>query len=425
MQNNRTSKLVFTVFVTMVMAIPCHGMISIDRGEIRGDILGMGGGYIHPFLTFSDNYTDNVYYDPDHRKSDYYTIFSPGILLIAPGAKAEDPGANILSISTPGGLMFSKDMDALERKIHARFLYNADIEDYRKYNDNDVTTINIEGGVQYNMKGGLSFDAVYQHNASYEDRSVYNSEGLNKYIVDLASVVLFYRPSEKMDFRMDFRLFDIGYDSAIDRSNDRRDKVISGYTFYKWTPKTSFYVRYDHFIIDYDSGELKNSIEYNYSAGVRWFISEKTNGRISVGYGIKDFKEESVNDSRDITSQIFLSNQLTGKSYVNFVGFRRTNETDAPGIQYLFTNKIMLGYFYRMNERIAVTIKLSYMDDQYQGGGSERRKDKSWDISPTAGYIYNQWLEFRMSYRFDLRNSNEKDHDYTHNGISMEIRAVL
>lgn len=422
----RRNLIPFLFAITLIM-IPSQGkgMISGDEGEVSGDIFGRGGGYVHPFLMVSDNYTDNVYYDPDHGQSDYYTIFSPGILFMIPGSKVEDSGANILSIATPGGLMFSKDMEALETRFHARLLYSADIEDYHSFDNNDVTTANLEGGFQYNLKGGLSLDVLHQRNTSYKARSEADQEGLSQYAVQLTSVILFYALSEKTDFRMDYRLFDIEYDDDSDRDNDRKDSVISGYASYRFTPKTSFYAGCDYIDINYDQSGVKNSAEFNYSSGVRWLISDKTNGRIALGYGIKDFQEESADDSRTLIVQAFLNNRLTAKSYLNFAGLRRTNETDTEDGQYIYTNRIMGSYFFRMSEQIVVMLKLSYTDDQYKGGFLGAREDKTYGISPHVGYIFKKWLEFGLSYGFDLRESNQEGFGYTQNGVSMEIRAVL
>ena len=359
--------MVGILFIWVVVA-RCQGAAMTDMGEIGGDIFGRGGGYVHPFVSVSHNYTDNVYFDPDHEKADFYTLFSPGILIMVPGAKTYDPAAAVLSISTPGGLLFSRDLDAVDRRFHGRLLINADVEDYREYNDNDVTTSNMEGGVQINLKGGLSLDMIYQCQAAYEDRSMDNVDGLSEYTVDMADGTLYYSPSEKMDFRLDCRLFAIEYDGLTNRWNDRRDVVVSGYTYYRLTPKTSFYIGYDHTDITYDRSVDKNSMEDDVMVGVRWYVSDKTRGSAAIGYGVKDFKDPTVSNSRDITTRITLSNRITGKSYISMNGYRRTSETDVDVGQYSLTNSVMVGFFYKMHERISMTLHLSYTDDRYTFG---------------------------------------------------------
>ena len=417
--------MVVILFIWAVTGARCQGVTVNDMGEIGGEIFGRGGGYVHPFVSVSSNYTDNVYYDPDHAKADFYTLFSPGILVMVPGTKAYDPSAAVLSISTPGGLLFSKDLDGVERRFHGRLLMNADVEDYREYNDNDVTTSNVEGGVQINLKGGLSLDMIYQHQAAYEDRSMDNTDGLSEYHVDMANGIIYYRLSEKMDFRLECRLFAIEYDRFLNQWNDRRDVVASGYAYYRLTPKTSFYIGYDHTDIRYDRSADKDSLEDDVMVGVRWYVSDKTRGSAAIGYGVKDFKDPAVSNSTDVTTRFTLSNRLTGKSYINLTGYRRTSEADVDGGQYSLTNSVMAGYFYKIHERISMTLHLSYTDDRYVFETGGRKKDRSYGVTSAIGYSYNQWLVITLAYALNDRDSSREDADYLQHGVSAEIRAVL
>lgn len=427
LQVEEGSSRVSFILVLILILFPSqgYGMVSGGDGGIGGDIFGRGGGYLHPFLRVSGNYTDNVYYDPEGQKSDFYTIISPGVLLMVPGSKIDDSGANILSIATPGGLLVSKDVEALETRFQGRLLYNADIEDYDRFDDNDVNTANMEGGFQYNLKGGLSLDLLHQWNTSYKARSEAVRQGMSKYAVQLTSGVLSYRFSEKTDFRLDYRLFDIEYDAAFDRIGDRQDHVLGGYAFYTFTPKSSIYAACEYIDIDYYRSGLKNSVEYNYSGGFRWRMSEKTYGRIALGYGIKEFDEQFVDDSRTLIVQASLTNQLTDKSNLHLTGLRRTHEADTEDGRYIYTNRLMVSYLFRMNEAVTMSLKFSYTEDQYKEERSGSPRDKTYGIYPKVGYAFRKWLTFGWLYGFEKKRSDREGMGYAQNGVSMEVQAIL
>ena len=413
------------IFCSMLLPVKAVGSVSQEDGEIGGEIFGGGGGYFHPFIKVSENYSDNIHYDPSHGKSDFFTILSPGLLLMAPGSKIDDPGANILSIATPGGVLISKDEDAQESRFQGRLLYNADIEDYYRYDENDVNTANLEGGFQCNLKGGLSIDLIHQRSTSYKARSESVREEISRYVVHLTSGVLHYRFSEKTDFRVAYRLFDVEYDAVLDRISDRQDRVMSGGFFYTLTQKSSLYAIYEYFDNNYNGINFKNSVEYHYSGGFRWRMSEKTYGRIALGYGIKAFEEQMVDDSRSLIVQASLSNQLTDKTSLQLMVLRRSNEADTEDGRYLYTNRILASYLFRMNEAVTVGLKLSYTEDQYKEASAGAPKEKSVGIYPKVGYAFRKWLTFGCLYGFEKRESDREGMGYVQNGYSMEIQAIF
>lgn len=79
----------------------------MDRERISGDVFGRKGGYVHPFLSIAEYYTDNVFNANVDKKSDFITVISPGIWLTIPHIYEK-----LLDIDTssmaPGGISLSR-----------------------------------------------------------------------------------------------------------------------------------------------------------------------------------------------------------------------------------------------------------------------------------------------------------------------------
>lgn len=58
--------------------------IGTTKGSTSGEIFGTRGGYVHPFLSVTEYFTDNVFYSKNNKESDFATILSPGIWLSVP-----------------------------------------------------------------------------------------------------------------------------------------------------------------------------------------------------------------------------------------------------------------------------------------------------------------------------------------------------
>jgi len=59
----------------------------IGRERLSWDVFGRKGGYLHPFLSIIEYYTDNVFNTNGRKESDFVTSLSPGIWLAVPPYK--------------------------------------------------------------------------------------------------------------------------------------------------------------------------------------------------------------------------------------------------------------------------------------------------------------------------------------------------
>jgi hypothetical protein len=145
-----------------------NSILNEGAGEISSDIFGKKGGYLHPFLSLAELYSDNIFNENSNTVSDYATILSPGIWLSIPGTRKQVLEIDSSS-ATPGGLDY--DIYNLEksRRFQSYMLFAADFSMYSDQQEADTEDYQLEGSFQYNFGGGLSIQFIDQFIASHDD----------------------------------------------------------------------------------------------------------------------------------------------------------------------------------------------------------------------------------------------------------------
>jgi hypothetical protein len=324
---------------------------SIGRGRITADIFGKRGGYLHPFLSITEYYSDNVFNSNDRKKSDFVTIISPGIWMTFPHIYEK-----LLSIDTstmaPGGISLSRFNPEYFKRYQTYLFYNADIERYSKYTSGNTIDHKLGGILQYKLRGGLSMELVDQFLASHDIWGTGISTELDKFKSNLSNVILTYDFSKKFKFRIDYSNFLVHYDASRNKFRDRDDNAISGYIFYKFKPKTSVFVEYQFIDIKYNEGILFNSQEHHYFGGLQWDITAKSRGSIKAGYGIKDFSSSTSGNSKDFILEAQIDHNFTPKTSLMLKASRRTNETNISTTDFILSNSVEAKYMQRLTGKI-------------------------------------------------------------------------
>jgi hypothetical protein len=123
------------------------------------DLFGMRGGYVHPYITFAGEYTDNLYNFKENKTSNFLTRISPGIWFSLPRTK-QIPITIAPHNTSPGGLQLQiKDYEGTDR-YQAYALGGLDFNAYSEDSDLNDTDARLEGLYRYNMRGGLSLQVL-------------------------------------------------------------------------------------------------------------------------------------------------------------------------------------------------------------------------------------------------------------------------
>jgi polysaccharide biosynthesis protein VpsM len=399
---------------------------SDDR--VSGSIFGKRGGYVHPFLSITEYYIDNVFWSRDNKEDDFITVFSPGIWLALPHVYEK-----LLRIETsdvdPGGFSLSRYKPDEFHPYQAYLFYNADIEKFAKHSSEDAVNHKFEGFFQYNLRGGLSLEVMDQYIDSHDDRGTGIYTELSEYKTNLANLLMIYRTASRFDFRIDTSYFLVNYDKSIDDYRDRHDLSLAAYIFYKATPKTRFFFEYEYLDITYDENILSDSQEHHFFGGLQWDISAKSKGSVKAGYGKKDFAS-AEEKADDFIFEVQIDHHFTPKTSLMLRASRSTNETDVSTTDYVISDTVELEYLQRITAKISADIKLSYTRDSYKDDFTyDERTDKLDDDyyygAFALQYKFREWLQADAGYIFMKRNSSFSEFDYTTNVIFFRLTGSL
>jgi hypothetical protein len=389
------------------------------------EVYGTEGGYIHPFVTFRSYFTDNVFNTRDEKKSDYVFVISPGIWLTVPRIQQKLLRIDSSTIA-PGGYIISRLNPSSFRRYQTYLFYGADIEQFAKYSSENTVTHKLEGLLQYNLKGGLTFELVDKFLVSHDIRGTGLSDELDTFKSNLAGVIVVYDTRKKMQFRVDYSSFLVDYDANRNNFRDRHDNAFSGYAFYKISPKTSSFLQYEYIDIIYNDNTFSNSIEQHFWGGIDWDITAKSTGRVKAGYGFKDFDRSSTDDSRDLIFEAQIDHKFTPKTSVILKAFRKTQETNISETDYVITTGAGIDYLQRIRAKLLLSARLGYWTEIYRGdltyaGESKQRKDNIFEAGLALRYDLKEWLKLDIGYLYSNRDSNFSDFDYANNSLFLGL----
>ena len=395
--------------------------IITGQGQTGTEVFGLTGGNIHPFLLFSEQWTDNLYYTDSNKVEDFVTSISPGIWFALPANREK-----LLDIGTtttaPGGLEISRATPESIRKFQGYLYYAPEFVFYSENPQHDTDNHKAEGLLQYNFNMGLTVNLVDQFNINNEPNNNGIVDRIDKYADNLLDFILVYETPERFKFRIDFSNYDLNYDDQVNDYRNRNDNSYDFYIFYKVRPKTSMFVEYEFADIRYDEFPDSDSTENRYYAGLQYNVTEKTNGSIKFGYAEKDFKIGSSFDESNFSSEIQIQHNFTPKRALKLTGVRRYNESTMIGSMSFLTTEVTAAWLQRLTERWSGTLRCSYSTDEYDGlfsfgGSTDNRSDTTFSVATATRYKLRDWLLFDLGYIFRTRNSNFKLFDYSTNTI--------
>lgn len=396
--------------------------------RISSDIFEKRRRILHPFLSVTAMYTDNVFKTKKEKKSDFITVVSPGIWLAVPHAHERPPLIDSSTIS-PGGFIIEGFRFEFYRRFQAYLSYQADIELYSRNSSENTVSHLVHGSLSYKLRGGLSFELRDEYVNARDDRGTGVSFEADEYFTNLFDAAVTFEPGTKTRLRVSYTNFLVDYDASPNSFRKRVDNAVSAAVFYRLRPKTSLFAEYRFIDIDYDDDVLSDSREHHLFVGVHLDATAKTSGIIKAGYGLKDF-DDRMRGGRDFILEAEVSHRLTPKVTLSIKGWRKTNETNIAGTGYIFSHGITLGYLHRLTARIAGSFNLSYINDRYRGSlvsGTETkdRDDDYYRIALGLRYEIMRWLSADAGYIYSRRESSFAGFDYANNTFYLRLNGSL
>lgn len=405
-------------------------LLPEDERIDADSLFGTEGGYFHPFISITGEYTDNLYNVNTDEVNNFLTRISPGIWLSVPSSK--EPPLNLNPSNTSaGGLQLALPSTQGFDRFNAYLLGGLDIKFYSEDSDLNDTDALVEGLFQYNLRGGLSLRLVdrFTHGQDQFDAgNATSANNLRRYDSNITLLAADWDISEKFRTKVEYSNFWLSYDDTVDEFLNRMDNGISAYAIYKYSVKTDFFLEYRYVDISYDTADVKDSKDNYLYGGINWDSTEKTSLSLKGGYQDKQYKEDSLSeyDRTGLALEMALDYQYSPKTSLTLALSHKIEESDSS---LALNKKVFAGtlYYYQdFTERLKGVCALSYSNEAYdQITGAPERTDDTFFVKPSLQYTLKDWLMAELAYSYDTRNSTDDFFDYDSNTIYISLNSTL
>lgn len=412
-------------------------------------MFGARGGYIHPFVTLQEEWTDNLYNLNFNEKENFLTTASAGLWLSLP--RTDKPALNFdTRNSAIGGLRYSLPTgNAFERFQ----FYLGGIVDYRSYSaDSDLNYLawRLEGMYQQNLPAGISFTFIDQFSRSRDkidiasfDRTDFLVDGndvivtaspsqTRTYSSNLASFGINSEMSHRFSAQLNYSNFFLDYEGTENTRLDRVDNRVSFSLTYHHSPKTNIFAEYDHTFITYDSDTFKDSDDDRAYLGVDWKGSEKSSLMAKGGYQQKQYSPSARDKTGTFTAEIQFHYQITDKTNTSFFFYKALEETDSLNNQGKDSIAARILYEQQFTYKIRGTLNFWYEKNSYDDftrldihDRISGREDKRFTVRPALQYVFRDWLLGEIAYRFENCNSSDNLYDYTSQSLLLSLNIAF
>lgn len=373
-----------------VICIPC-----MARGEGN---LHVGTLEIHPYISSKETYNSNIYATANKEEYDYITIITPGISLQLPF------------------------------RLHQILLdYNTVFTRHAKYTAENTTDHNASSLLDFKLGSLINLKLTDTYTKNHEQRGFSSTGFIERYETNAATFSAIYQMEDISKVQIDYTKTTWNFKTSKFRERD--EDLLAGYIYYKFLPKTSAFLEYDHKYIDYNliSKDFNNDVDIALF-GIDWKMTEKSNGIIKGGYLWKNYAMSSKEDYQTWTASIDLNYEFSDDTSVKIVGKRTISEPKIQGNRYLISTGAYSEIQHRFIKKLSVSFRGSYSKDIFSEAvlpDITVRKDLTVMTGTGLNYLIRDWLELEIDYYYRDRNSNLNTNDYEENVYTFTINFAL
>lgn len=378
------------LLLMLLMAVP-----GLASGEGN---LHIGALELHPYLLTKETYSDNVYSTSTDTKHDYFTTITPGLRLQLP---------------------FREHLLGAE--------YNKVFTKYARYEHENTIDHNANAFAAFKFGSLVGLKLLDIYAKGHEPRGSSSTGFIEKYHTNVATASATYKLADVSKIQLDYTKTRWGFESSQFR--DRHEGLVSAYIYYRFLPKTSAFVEYDHKKVDFEQAttNLDNKTDSGLF-GLLWEITEKSKGTIKAGYLRKNFEVSSNKDFKTWTASADLNHEFSDYTSVKLVGQRIVNETTLQGVRYTTTTGAYGEFIHKLTYKISAVLRGSYGVDKFSDSVAPETKLRR-DLTTSGGiglkYAMRDWIEFTLDYNHKKRNSNIDVNDYHENLYTFAINIAL
>lgn len=393
------------------------------------DILGRRGGYFHPYVTFGVEYTDNLFNIAEEETSSWIGRVAPGIWFSLPRSRTV-PVQITTQNTAPGGLQQQiQDIRGTER-YQAYALGGLNARAYSEDSDLNGTDARLEGLFRYNFRGGLSLQALNAYSYDQDQFGIDSAtrENLRRYQSNLFMGTADWDFTEKLRAKFDYSNFILDYDDEENAFLDRTDNVADVYGYYKYSPKTAFFLQYRYVDVGYDTDFLRDNTQHFGYGGIEWDTTDKLSLAFKAGYQKREYEEDEVEGnfgSDGFTFDLRSLYRFTEKTQFTLNAYSRSEESDSAEAADKLVIGIFAGYQQRFSEKWSGVIDLFFENSDYDQIVDVDRDDDRLYFKPALRYEFREWLMTELAYSFDKRDSTDDIFDYDTNTVILNFNFAM
>src|SRR3990172_500032 len=362
--------------------------VELSRIDSTQGNLQLGPVRLHPLFAISEIFDNNIFDTPDDEKSDFITMYSPGIKLFLPirGMKSEFSVsylANFLEYrENPDEGRMEQYVDGSWKTVLPRGL---GITLHNRFEDTEIPP---------------TFDSIY-------GELIQRTSRRSNYFTSTVALPNYFA---RFDSELSYSNNDHQYD-AFEGSSYNEQKIGTRLT-YKLLTKLDTLAELNFGKTSYDTNVISDSVFYESLVGLQWKETAKTTGNFKIGYRVRDYEEEGFDQFNGVVFSLESKTQFD--TLTNFsVLLRRSQEEIlfTPDRNFYELNSLYLTFSRKLTGKIAASLSNYYqfLDIPAVREAESDIETFTWGLRTSVDYKIQKWLFAELSYWYEDRESSSDD----------------
>lgn len=397
----------------MLIRNPCTVLILLcgscqTYAQEKGTI-DLGGFSLTPSMNTQLLHIDNIAYSSSNEEevSSWGSIIAPRL-----SAFTEFNGNRVV-------------MDY--RLVHGEF-FSSEADNYTDHFVNLTSNFTIDN--RNRLKGFVSYeDSHDERGRRYSNGFGNELESVDTYKNSDALLTYSYgalSASGRVDFSVGYGTVDYDNDSFRSLPRDRESLDYQAVFSYRLWNYTNVVVdgRRREINYDEDSDNPLDSSENAIFAGLNWDYNDVTQSFAKIGYREKNFTSDLRDDFSGLSWEVGINYAPFSYSEISLSTKQSTRETNTNA-DYIDTTNTQVSWKHEWLQRLATTVSMVLVTDDYVGTAENLREDDSARILFAADYEFRRWLNLRVYYSMNERDSNRSQFNYDRNIFGLTARITL
>lgn len=410
------SNSLFLLFFFVSLVTTSNEASALD-GDLHPGKIKAGESELYSLaidLSLAGKITDNALIDKvnENKEQDFFWHFTPAVRL-----------------------------DLGSRQYHAAFEAQGDITRYQKFDSEEATSSYLWSLIDLNLDNGLGISAMGGSKHIVEKRRDSLQKALIRQRIEYGGGSIKYNNGTGSSVKIDLDVSKYDFNSKWQQYRER-DVDHGRVTFYygddipnELHPKNAYFIEFDRYEVEYT---LKDVLPIDYSniinegfVGYTWFKDYSSYGMVKIGYGKKDFDNETTMELSSHGAVV-----LEGEIYHAFTrkntffkgnALKKIGESEIYGVRYIDHSEAQGEASYGLGGSFAIFAKGKYVRDSFSDAYifDFQRLDEYGESGGGFTYSPKNWFKIALEHQYNRRESNYDFYDFKENVTTLSFDLTL